>query len=177
MKLNPEEKQYLDYTEEQRYDNLKRAFEKTQLLKECMDNPKKAQNFHQFFLYYLEWYDTSFEEMSRKLNMKSKELMFFLNVKNKITDFPVDALVNLVKVFKLKLSDTVELLRNSFKLSQMQPDYGHALSRYHPRESTDKGSSMRKALNELLLKSRQAQSIQSEELESYLESFIKKFNE
>ena len=177
IKLNPEEEQFLKTTEEQRYDNLKRAFKKTQLLKECMDNPQKAQNFHQFFLYFLEWYDTSLEEMSRILKIKSKELMFFYNVKNKVTDFPVDDLTKLIKFLKINLNDTIELLRNSYTLSQMKPDYGAALSRYHSSESTDKGTSMKKALNELLLKSKQADNIQSKEFELYIDDFKRKFHE
>lgn len=177
IKLSPDEEKYLENTEEQRITRLKTAFDKNLILKECINDPKKAQNFHQYFRYYLEWYDLSTDDIGKLLKLKSKDLLFFYNVKNKITDFPVIDLVKIVKALKLNISDAIELIRNSFTLSSMKPNYGHALSRYHENESTDKGISLKNAMNELLMKSRQAKNIQFDEIESYLENFKRMFDE
>ncbi len=177
IKLEAVEEKYLKNTEEHLLIKLKREFEKTQTIKKCIENPQKAQSFHQFFIYYLEWQELGIKKLSKFLSLNIKDLQFFNDIKNKIVDYPIDVLIKLAKHMNISVNDTIELVRGSYSLAQMKPIYGAALARYHENESTDKGISIKKSLNELLLKSKKADEIQTEEIDLYIDNLKRKFNE
>ena len=69
IKLSQEEEQYLVSTEEKRTNRLRVAFDKNLIIKDCIINPIKAQNFHQYFRYYLEWYNLSTADIGKLIKL------------------------------------------------------------------------------------------------------------
>ena len=168
VQLEPEEKEYLDQIKSQRVIELHRTLEKSQKIKECIAEPLKAQTFHQFFEYFKEWNDLTDEQIRQEISVDFKSLNMLSDIKNKITSIPVATMKKLIGFMKLSLNDAFELIKASYTLASLPLQYGQQLSRYHHKESGDKGSSVRDAVNELLLKSSKAKSIQLNELEEYL---------
>jgi hypothetical protein len=168
VELTSEEQEYLDQTDEKRLNTLKKSFNRVNRLKVSMENPQKTQHFHQFYQYFREWNNLSEVELSKILSVNQKTLEILNDVNKKITEFPVKILIKLIKFMEVKSNDIIELIKASFKLAIMQPKYGQQLSRYHDKESADKGDSIKNAMNELLLKSKQVNQIDYSELEDYI---------
>ncbi|RMF59885.1 MAG: hypothetical protein D6748_05355, partial [Calditrichaeota bacterium] len=72
IELDPEEKEYLEGIKNKRLRELHKALEKSQKIKECIEEPLKAQTFHQFFEYFKEWNDLTDEQICQEISIDFK---------------------------------------------------------------------------------------------------------
>lgn len=175
IELDSDEKEYLGGIKEKRIIELDKALKRTTKVKECLDEPLKAQTLHQFFEYFIEWNNLSIDQMCQRLSVNRKHLNVLSDIKNRITTIPVGVMKSIINFMTLSFDDALLLIKGSYKLTALQPYYGEQLSRYHKGESDDKGSSIKNAGHELLLKSSKANAISSDELNDYLDKLKREF--
>ena len=177
IELNEDEALHLESVKNQRVAELSRALVKKTKLKELIEQPLKAQNFHLFFQYFKEWQNLNNSQICNDLSIESKYLDILVEVKNNIVQVPTQVMTKLIKFMSLSLSDAVTLIENSFKLAVMKPNYGQHLSRSHDKDAQSKSSSVNRAVNELLLKSNQAKDVDTNEFTKYAEALRQEFKQ
>jgi hypothetical protein len=175
LELKIDEKQYLQQTEEKRLSELQKVLKKTTWIKQCLKEPIKALNFHQYFKCYREWNDITIEQISQKLSENKQTISLLLDINQKITCLPVKVMKKLIEMMKISLKDAEKLIESSYKLATLKPQYRLQLSRYHTKDSGEKGRSIKNAIDELTLKSWKAKTINTEELDRYLDKLRQEF--
>lgn len=168
VELNDREELFLAGIQEKRLSELSEALEQKMRLKEVVEQPRKAQNFHLFFQYFKEFRKLDNTQISKAISIEQKYLDHLIDLKNNIIEIPSTTMVKLLKFMELSLADSATLIRHSYKLGLMKPVYSQYLSRSHDQDPKRKSSSVNRAINELLLKSKRAKSMQTDEIEDYI---------
>jgi len=161
-----------------------RFLEKKKYIEEMDLKLKTPENFNYLGEYIdllISRHEIDSAELLNEVKIDRDTFKKFLKNAIDLTIIDINKLVKLCIYFKIKLSVTLDLLRKSLKLFKINPTPTNAMARYSYRDGKEERSiSMKKGLNELIIKASEQTPFKSEEKVSTnidVKQFLLKFEE
>lgn len=193
-KLPKLEKHIIEHIESKNTDELsnsdieekiyQRFLEKKKYFEEMDLKLKTPENFNYLGEYIdllISRYEIDSTELLNEVKIDRDTFKKILKNAMDLTVIDINKLVKLCIYFKINLTVTLELLSKSLKLFKINPTPAYAMARYSYRDGKEERSiSMRKGLNELIIKASEQVPFKSEERVSTnidVTQFLLKFEE